>query len=64
MYEYFSHKLFYLRPGAGRASVLVNPIAKTLEVYRLSDSAWTLLHTFVDGDVVRAEPFIPEAPQE
>ena len=54
---------------------LVNPIAKTLEVYRLSDSAWTLLHTFVDNDVVQAEPFstvsidisrwwLPEAPQQ
>lgn len=36
---------------------LVNPIAKTLEVYRLSDSNWVLLHTYVNDDVVRAEPF-------
>ena len=54
---------------------LVNPIETTLEVYRPSDSAWTLLHTFVDSDVVHAEPFstvsidiarwwLPEAPQQ
>ena len=36
---------------------LVNPIAKTLEVYRLSDSNWVLLHTYVGDEVVRAEPF-------
>ena len=52
---------------------LVNPIAKTLEVYRLSDSSWVLVHTYVNDDVVRAEPFaevaieigrwwLPEAP--
>ncbi len=52
---------------------LVNPIAKTLEIYRLSDSSWVLVHTYVNDDVVRAEPFtevaieiarwwLPEAP--
>ena len=51
----------------------MNPIAKTLEVYRLSDSSWVLVHTYVNDDVVRAEPFaevaieigrwwLPEAP--
>jgi len=37
---------------------LVNPIAKTLEVYRLSDSSWVLVHTYVNDEVVRAEPFV------
>jgi hypothetical protein len=36
---------------------LVNPIAKTLEVYRLSDSNWLLVRTHVGDEVVRAEPF-------
>jgi len=36
---------------------LVNPIARTLEVFRLSESAWTLASTFVGNEVVRAEPF-------
>ena len=52
---------------------LVNPLAKTLEVYRLSDGRWTLLQTSVNDVVVQAEPFgnvsiemsrwwLPEAP--
>jgi Uma2 family endonuclease len=52
---------------------LVNPAAKTHEVYRLSESNWVLIHTYVNDDVVRAEPFdqvaleigrwwLPEAP--
>ncbi|MGH9320418.1 MAG: Uma2 family endonuclease [Vicinamibacteria bacterium] len=36
---------------------LVNPIARTLEVYRLSDSKWVLLQTSVNDEVVQAEPF-------
>ena len=36
---------------------LVNPVAKTLEVYRLSDSNWTLLRTFVNEELVEAAPF-------
>jgi hypothetical protein len=54
---------------------LVNPLARTLEVYRLSDSKWTLLQTSVNDDVVQAEPFrsasidmsrwwLPEPPSE
>lgn len=54
---------------------LVNPLAKTLEVYRLSEDRWTLLQTSVNDDVVHAEPFgevpldmsrwwLPEAPPE
>ena len=54
---------------------LVNPIAKTLEVYRLSEDKWTLLRTYVNNEMVQAEPFedvsltmsrwwLPEAPAE
>ena len=54
---------------------LVNPLARTLEVYRLVDSRWTLLQTSVNDDVVQAEPFesvsidmfrwwLPEAPRD
>jgi Uma2 family endonuclease len=52
---------------------LVNPIAKTLEVYRLSGDRWLLIQTHSGAEVVRAEPFaevaieigrwwLPEAP--
>ena len=52
---------------------LVNPVAKTVEVYRLSEPNWILLGTYVDDEVVQAEPFasvsldmsrwwLPEAP--
>jgi Uma2 family endonuclease len=52
---------------------LVNPIAKTLEVYRLSGDRWLLVHTHSGDEAVRAEPFaevaieigrwwLPEAP--
>jgi Uma2 family endonuclease len=64
----------YAREGVGHLW-LVNPLAKTLEVYRLSDGRWTLLQTFVNDEVVRAEPFgnvsiemsrwwLPEPPPE
>jgi len=54
---------------------LVNPVAKTLEVYRLSETNWVLLGTHVDDEKVQAEPFasvsldmsrwwLPEAPTE
>ena len=36
---------------------LVDPIERTLEVYRLENRRWTLLDTFTDDAVVRAEPF-------
>lgn len=36
---------------------LVNPIARTLEVYRLSDNGWLLLATHEGSARVRAEPF-------
>ena len=36
---------------------LVDPIARTLETYRLERDRWTLLATWRDDAVVRAEPF-------
>jgi Uma2 family endonuclease len=36
---------------------LVDPITKTLEVFRLVTQRWTLLATYRDNDKVRAEPF-------
>jgi Uma2 family endonuclease len=43
---------------AGVAHVwLVDPIARTLEVLRLNDGAWTIVGVCVDSDVVRIHPF-------
>jgi Uma2 family endonuclease len=36
---------------------LVNPTARTIEVYRLADSRWLLLATHEGAQRVRAEPF-------
>ena len=36
---------------------IVDPLAKTLEVFRLESSRWTLLTTYRDAALVRAEPF-------
>ncbi len=36
---------------------LVDPLAKTLEVFRLTQQRWLLLDTYRDGAKVRAEPF-------
>jgi Uma2 family endonuclease len=46
----------YAREGVGHLW-LVNPANRTLESYRLVDSRWTLLATFVGDVEVRAEPF-------
>jgi Uma2 family endonuclease len=62
----------YAREGVGHLWI-VNPLARTLEVYRLFDGRWTLLQTSVNDEVVQAEPFgnvslemsrwwLPEAP--
>jgi Uma2 family endonuclease len=40
-----------------RHAWLINPISRTLEVYRLDGALWTLLDTFEGEAVVRAEPF-------
>lgn len=36
---------------------LVDPIAQTLEVFRLADARWTLVGTWAGTDTLRAEPF-------
>ena len=36
---------------------LVDPIARTLEVYRLDGAHWVVVENFGDDDVARAEPF-------
>jgi Uma2 family endonuclease len=36
---------------------LVDPVAKTLEVFRLENERWSLLKSFAGDDLVRAEPF-------
>jgi len=45
--------------SAGRAggAPLVDPTARTLEVFRLSEGTWRLVATWRDDAVVRAEPF-------
>jgi Uma2 family endonuclease len=46
----------YHREGVGHAW-LVNPLSRTLEVYRRSSDGWLLLATHADEVVARAEPF-------
>jgi Uma2 family endonuclease len=46
----------YARERVGYAW-LVDPLARTLEVFRLEGSRWLLLGTWCDGAKVRAEPF-------
>jgi hypothetical protein len=46
----------YRREGIGH-TWLVNPITRTLEVYRLESGHWMLVDTFEGDAVVRAEPF-------
>ena len=64
----------YAREGVAHAW-LVDPLARTLEVYRLADGLWTLAAVHGGDDVVRAAPFdaieltldrwwLPEAPAE
>jgi len=46
----------YAQYGVGHAW-LVDPIAKTLEVFRLENERWVFLKSFANDDRVRAEPF-------
>jgi Uma2 family endonuclease len=46
----------YRRESVGHAW-LINPLTRTLEIYRLETGRWILLDTFEDDAVVRAEPF-------
>ena len=36
---------------------LIDPIARTLEVFGLAGARWTILATHADAETVRAEPF-------
>jgi len=46
----------YRRESVGHAW-LINPVTRTLEVYRLERGQWILVDTFEEDAVVRAEPF-------
>ena len=46
----------YAREGVGHAW-LVNPLTKTLEVFRRAQAGWVLASTHGGDDAVRAEPF-------
>ena len=51
------HKMrIYAREGVGHLW-LVDPIARTLEIYRLDEARWIVAATHDGDDVVRAEPF-------
>src|SRR5512140_1134436 len=53
----FSRKLpIYAREKVAHAWV-INPVFKTLEVFRLQDGAWLLAGAYSGDDKVRAEPF-------
>ncbi len=46
----------YAREGIGH-TWLVNPLARTVEVYRRAEDRWLIVATFADDALVRAEPF-------
>jgi hypothetical protein len=46
----------YAREGVGHLW-FVDPIVRTLEVYRLKDGLWVVVDNFGGDDRVRAEPF-------
>ncbi len=46
----------YRREGV-RHAWLINPLSRTLEVYRLHEGQWILVDTYEEDTVVRAEPF-------
>jgi Uma2 family endonuclease len=46
----------YAREGVGHVWLL-DPVLKTLEVFRLESSRWILVDTFAEDERVRAEPF-------
>jgi Uma2 family endonuclease len=47
----------YSRVGVGHLW-LVNPLDRTLEIYRLSGTRWEVVETLGGAEVVRAEPFV------
>jgi Uma2 family endonuclease len=46
----------YARAGVSHLWI-VDPVARTLEVFRLVDGRWTLVAAHADEETVRAEPF-------
>jgi Uma2 family endonuclease len=46
----------YAREGVGHCWIL-DPRARTLEVYRLEGERWIVAATYADDDPIRAEPF-------
>jgi Uma2 family endonuclease len=46
----------YRREGVGHLWML-NPLRRTLEVYRLENGRWSLIDTYEGDDKIRAEPF-------
>jgi Uma2 family endonuclease len=46
----------YARERVGHLWI-VDPLQRTLEIYRLGDARWVVVGTWSDVDVVRAEPF-------
>ena len=48
----------YARHGVGHMWI-VDPLARTLEVFRLDGGYWSLISTHEADEVVRAEPFEP-----
>lgn len=46
----------YARHGVGHAWLL-NPVARTLEIYRREGATWVLAATHADDVIVRAQPF-------
>jgi len=44
------------REGVGHRGLL-DPLARTLEIYRLEDGQWVVVATHGGDDGVRAEPF-------
>ena len=55
-YDRFVKMPAYAREGVGHAW-LVDPIARTLEVYRNLEGKWLQVATHADDEKVRAEPF-------
>lgn len=51
------HKLPIYAASQVAHAWLVDPMAKTLEVFRLTDGHWTLIGTHEGRDDIRAEPF-------
>ncbi len=49
-------RLIYARESVSHLWLL-SPTARTLEVFRLSGDAWTLVHTYEGDETIHAEPF-------